>query len=69
MANAIAEVDPDGRFPFLVVADFTEAAAVALTLAEPCGQLLLSPAATSHDAFPDYRARGRAFAEILGALS
>ncbi len=69
MANALAEVDPDGRFPFLVVADFTEATALALTLAEPCGCLLLSPAATSHDVFPDYRARGRAFAEILAALS
>jgi UDP-N-acetylmuramoylalanine--D-glutamate ligase len=50
---------------FVTVPDFKQAVKTALTLAGEGGTLLLSPAATSFDAFPDYRARGRAFAAIL----
>ena len=67
LEEAIREADPEGQLPLLVAGGFAEAVTGALSLCRERGirTLLLSPAATSFDAFPDYRARGRAFAAIL----
>lgn len=68
MADALREYDPEGRFSYFIEPDFEAAVRLAHQKAGENGILLLSPAATSHDAFPDYRARGDAFAAILKCL-
>jgi UDP-N-acetylmuramoylalanine--D-glutamate ligase len=50
------------------VADFGEAVLLAHSLTPRGGTLLLSPAATSFDAFSSYKARGEAFEGILKTL-
>ena len=50
--------------PCLRAATMAEAVALAFSLAEVGGSLLLSPAAASFDLYPDYRARGEDFAAL-----
>jgi UDP-N-acetylmuramoylalanine--D-glutamate ligase len=50
-------------------ASMTEAVRHAWTLARPEGTVLLAPACSSFDMFPDYAARGRAFKEAVGRLA
>lgn len=69
MEAAIGSLDGDRRFPLYRERDFSSAVLLAHRIARDLGRnLLLSPAATSFDAFPDYAARGRAFLEILREL-
>ncbi len=53
----------------LVISDFDEAVILARTLAVAGDAVLLSPAATSYDAFSDYQARGNRFEEIITKYS
>ncbi len=53
--------------PLVRVDGFREAVMTALGMAKDCGVLLLSPACTSFDAFPNYEARGDAFRAICQA--
>jgi len=48
--------------------DFEKAVARCFELAQPGGNVLLSPSCASFDMFPDYEARGRIFKEIVGRL-
>ncbi len=69
MEEAIRAYDKEGRLPLYRSGDFRSAVLLAHERARALGcDLLLSPAATSFDSFPDYAARGRAFAEILAEL-
>lgn len=65
IAEALHRAKPRPPFRYAVARDLREAVHTALGMAGEGGTLLLSPAATSFDAFSDYRARGRAFAAIL----
>ncbi len=65
IAAAIREEGGQPKLRFVTAPDLRSAVHTALGMAKEGGTLLLSPAATSFDAFPDYRARGRAFAAIL----
>ncbi len=66
IAHAIRE--RDSTFPLAVVEDFREAVVRAHCMARGEGALLLSPACTSFDAFPDYRERGEVFCEVCRGL-
>ena len=50
-----------GGVRYRVIPDFDEAVTAALAAAEPGDTVLLSPACTSYDAFPDFAARGDRF--------
>jgi len=50
------------------VASLEEAVAVAATKVEPGDVVLLSPAGTSFDAYPNFEARGQAFSQLVRAL-
>ena len=54
----------DMKYPMLLARDFSEAVSLAADLAGRGGTVLLSPAATSYDAFSDYRERGREFRRL-----
>ena len=54
--------------PVRRAADLAEAVSVAASLAVPGTDVLLSPAATSFDAYSDYRARGDHFAALVKRL-
>ena len=67
--EVLLAISRDGRFkaggyPILAADSFSDAVALASELAGRGGTVLLSPAATSYDAFSDYRARGREFARL-----
>lgn len=57
-----------GAVPVQLVADLPAAVARAAELARPGDVVLLSPAATSFDAYPNFAARGDAFAALVRAL-
>ena len=54
--------------PVVEAASMAEAVGVARDLARPGGVVLLAPACSSFDMFPDYAARGRAFKEAVREL-
>lgn len=60
-ANELAEALAGGGVPFRVIPDFDVAVEAAVAAAEPGDTVLLSPACTSYDAFPDFGARGDRF--------
>ena len=66
IAEALGALASD--VPVTVVHDFRGAVKAGLSMARACGILLLSPACTSFDAFPNYEARGDAFRAILEEL-
>ncbi len=69
MEAAIRALDTEGCLPLYMGGDFRSAVLLGHKKASELGcDLLLSPAATSFDSFPNYAARGRAFAEILSEL-
>lgn len=71
---AIGEAAPlvvaalQGVVPVEPAGSFAEAVRRAHELAKPGGVVLLAPACSSFDMFPDYAARGRAFKEEVGKL-
>ncbi len=66
MEAAIHALDTGGCLPLYRGGDFASAVLLGHRVAKGLDRdLLLSPAATSYDAFESYAARGRAFAEIL----
>ncbi len=62
IAEALGAACP--RVPFTVAEDLRRAVAEGFRMAKDGGVLLLSPACTSFDAFPDYKARGDAFCAL-----
>ena len=60
-ANELAAALDAGGVRYRVIPDFDEAVTAALAAAEPGDTVLLSPACTSYDAFPDFAARGDRF--------
>ncbi len=65
-ANMIAEALEDSA-PVCIANDITEAVVQAAAFAETGDTVLLAPACASFDQFPNYKARGDAFAEaVLG---
>ncbi len=66
MADALRAIGTG--IPVRRAADLAEAVSVAASLAVPGTDVLLSPAATSFDAYSDYRARGDHFAALVKRL-
>ena len=64
LGETIARADTDGGFPTVHARDLAEAVAAAFALTEAGGTILLSPAATSFDAFKNYSERGDLFAAL-----
>ena len=60
-ANELAAALDTGGVRYRVIPDFDEAVTFALAAAKPGDTVLLSPACTSYDAFPDFAARGDRF--------
>ncbi|MBI2887678.1 MAG: UDP-N-acetylmuramoyl-L-alanine--D-glutamate ligase [Chloroflexi bacterium] len=58
----------DGRESLVRVPSLEEAVAAAARLARPADVVLLSPACTSFDQYPNFEARGRHFKELVEAL-
>jgi len=67
IAGALAK--HPGPPPFRIFDRFDEAVREAARIAAPGDTVLLSPACASFDRFRNYRERGRAFAQIVRALS
>jgi UDP-N-acetylmuramoylalanine--D-glutamate ligase len=63
-ADEMAEALRYAPIPCLRADTMARATALALSLAEVGGSVLLSPAAASFDLYPDYRARGDDFAAL-----
>ncbi len=51
-----------------LVATMDDAVAAAATAVQPGDVVLLSPAGTSFDAYPNFEARGEAFRRLVAAL-
>ena len=66
-ANTIAEALEDSA-PVCIANDITEAVVQAAAFAETGDTVLLAPACASFDQFPNYKARGDAFAEAVLSL-
>lgn len=63
-ADAMRDAVPDTR----LVSTMDDAVAAAATAVRPGDVVLLSPAGTSFDAYPNFEARGAAFRRLVGAL-
>jgi UDP-N-acetylmuramoylalanine--D-glutamate ligase len=64
-AGAVETAAADGRPAVVRTADLTEAVSEAARLAEPGDVVLMSPAGTSFDAYPNFERRGEHFRELV----
>lgn len=68
-ARPLVQAALAGTLPVVEAGSMDDAVIRARDLAAPGGVVLLAPACSSFDMFPDYAARGRAFKEAVGRLS
>jgi UDP-N-acetylmuramoylalanine--D-glutamate ligase len=58
----------EGLVPIKAAAGFAEAVDLAAAWAQPGDTVLLSPACSSYDSFPNFEVRGKAFKDLVLAL-
>lgn len=59
----------EGIVPIKIASSFAETVAIAYEWAEPGDSVLLSPACSSYDLFPNFEVRGEKFKELVHALN